>query len=116
MSPRELMHYTRRKRDKTPPHIEFTDDDRITRKVIAEATVKWLGVYFDRKLLFNKHVKNMAAKADKVVSGMSMLANTVCGLSQKHYWQLYIACVLPVLSYVSTTWWTGKKSHEKELK
>ncbi len=115
VSKRELMHYTRRKRDKTSPHIEFTDDDGVTRKVLAEGTVKWLGVYFDRKLLFNEHVKNMAAKAEKAVSGMSMLANTVRGLSQKHYRQLYIACIRPVLTYASTAWWTGKKTHEKEL-
>ncbi|KAK0466491.1 hypothetical protein IW261DRAFT_1298778, partial [Armillaria novae-zelandiae] len=60
-SKRELMHYTRRRKDKTSPHIEFTDEDRETRKVFAEATVKWLGVYLDKKLLFNEHVKNMAA-------------------------------------------------------
>lgn len=102
--------------ESTPrPRIELPNDDGVTRKVLAEATVKWLGVYFDRKLLFNEHVKNMAAKADKAVSGMSMPANTIRGLSQKHYRQLYIACVRPILTYASMAWWTGKKTQEKKL-
>ena len=60
-----------------------------------EATVRWLGVYFDRKLRFQKHTTILAARGESTVSSLTMLANTIRGLSQTHLRHLYLACVSP---------------------
>jgi ribonuclease HI len=113
---RELMHYTRRKSDNNiSPSMTFHDDDGVTRVVAPQTTVKWLGVYFDRKLLFNHHVKILAGRAGKAVGSLVMLANTVKGLSPHLMRLMYKACVVPVMTYASPVWWTGKKCHEKLL-
>lgn len=44
-----------------------------------------------------------------------MLANTVKGLSPYHMRMMYKSCVIPVMTYASAAWWTGKKSHERLL-
>ena len=114
MDKRELMHYTRRPKDNSPA-IRLTEHDGSTSTITPTAFVKWLGIYFDRKLLFNHHVKTMATKAMVTVRKLTMLANTVRGLSQIHMRTLYKACVIPIMTYASAIWWTGKKCHAKEL-
>ncbi|CAK5263969.1 unnamed protein product [Mycena citricolor] len=112
---RELMHYSRRKQDNIAPAIRLPNDDGRTTTITITPTIKWLGVYLDRKLSFNHHVKTLASRAMTKVNAMTMLSNTVRGLSQVHLRQLYKACVVPVMTYASAAWWTGKKTHEKEL-
>lgn len=80
---RELMHYTQKKRDGSPA-IQIMDDDNIICTITVSSSVKWLGVHFDCKLLFNQNVKQMAARTEGVVGKLTMLANTVKGLSQVH--------------------------------
>lgn len=111
---RELMHYTRRKKDGSPS-ITFDDKDGTRRVVKPEATVRWLGVYFDRKLRFQKHTTILAARGDNAVSGLTMLANTVRGLSQTHLRHLYLACVSPKILYACPVWWTGHQYQIKPL-
>ena len=114
LSKRELMHYSRRPRDPSPA-IAITDRDGLTRTIAPTKSVRWLGVYFDRRLLFNEHVNTLASRAEAVVGRMAMLANTVRGLSQIHLRHLYRACIIPVMTYASPVWWTGKKLHYMAL-
>lgn len=44
-----------------------------------------------------------------------MLANTVRGLSQVELRTPYCACIVPVLTYASPVWWSGKKTHSSIL-
>jgi len=80
---RELMHYTWRKRDKISPHINLTNSDGTISTISVDSTIRWLGVYFDHKLLYNYHVTKMAVKAENAIACISILANTVWSLS--HY-------------------------------
>jgi len=111
---RELMHYTRRKNDGSPS-ITFDDRDGTHRVVKPKSTVRWLGVYFDRKLRFQKHASILAARGENAVSGLTMLANTVRGLSQTHLRHLYLACVSPKILYACPVWWTGHQYQIKPL-
>ena len=113
-SKRELMHYTRRKKDNCPA-IRLQNADGTVSTIVPGSYVKWLGVQLDRKLRFDHHVKTLAARAENTVNGLTMLANTVRGLSQVHLRQLYKTCVVPVMTYASAAWWTGKKTHAKSL-
>ncbi|EUC60717.1 reverse transcriptase from mobile element jockey protein, putative, partial [Rhizoctonia solani AG-3 Rhs1AP] len=51
----------------------------------------------------------MVNKANAVLSGLSMLANTIRGLSVKHARLLYKACVVPILTYGSLLWFHGRR-------
>lgn len=113
-SKRELMHYTRRRKDKSPS-ITFEDRDGQRRVVSPEPYVRWLGVYFDRKLSFKHHIKLMETKGTNAVCGLAMLANTVRGLHQTHIRCLYISCVLPKILYAAPVWGNGKANQVKPL-
>ncbi|KAJ6463875.1 hypothetical protein C8R45DRAFT_769490, partial [Mycena sanguinolenta] len=95
---RELQHYTRRPKDGLPA-ISLPNSDGTSTTIIASPSVKWLGVYFDHRLTFTHHVKTLSAHAANTVNGLTMLANTVRGLSQVHLRHLYKACVIPVMAY-----------------
>ncbi|KAF9256531.1 hypothetical protein L218DRAFT_796791, partial [Marasmius fiardii PR-910] len=106
---RELMHYTRRKRDKNcSPAIIFDQEaDGVQHTVAPTSYIRWLGMFFDRKLRFDKHAKLMAVSCDGAVSGLTMLANTIWGLHQTKMRQLYIVCVQPKFLYAVASWWNG---------
>jgi len=53
----------------------------------------------------------MAVKAENAVACISMLANTVWGLSHYLFRLLYHTCILPIITYASAAWWTGKQKH-----
>ena len=108
---RELMHYTWRKRDKISPHINLTNCDGTISTILVGSTICQLGVHFNCKLLYNYHVTKMAAKAENAVAYISMLANTVWGLSHYHLHLLYYTCILSIIIYTSAAWWTGKQKH-----
>ena len=98
------MHYTQRKRDKTLPHINLTNCNGTTSTILVGSTIYWLGVHFSCKLLYNYHVTKMAVKAENTVACISMLANTVQGLSYYHHHLLYHTCILPIITYASAAW------------
>jgi len=102
------MHYTQRKRDKILPHINLTNHDGTISTILVGSTICWLGVHFDHKLLYNYHVTKIAVKAENAIACISMLANTVQGLSHYLLCLLYHICILPIIIYASTAWWTGK--------
>jgi len=53
----------------------------------------------------------MAVKAENAVACISMLANTVRGLSHYLLRLLYHTYILPIITYASAAWWTGKQKH-----
>ena len=105
---RELMHYTWKKRDKTSSHINLTNHDSTTSTILVGSTICWLGVHFDHKLLYNYHVTKIPVKAENAIVCISILANTVQGLSYYHFCFLYYTCILPIITYASAVWWTNK--------
>jgi ribonuclease HI len=115
VSKREIMHYSRRRGDNSSPSITLLDNDGVTRTVTPTATVKWLGVVFDRKLRFEHHAKSLAARGENAVASFIMLANTIRGLSHIHLRQLYISSVIPKILYACPAWWTGKQYQIRPL-
>lgn len=116
LSKREIMHYSRRKKYDCSPPIVLQDHDGVARTLVPEKSVRWLGVHFDRKLLFNHHVKTLAVRGANAVNALSMLANTIRGLSQIHLRRLYLACIIPKILYACPSWWNKTKCQAKPLK
>ncbi|KZV79436.1 hypothetical protein EXIGLDRAFT_782339 [Exidia glandulosa HHB12029] len=84
--------------------MPYLDADGQMARLRPLPVVRWLGIFFDPKLTYRAHVDKACAKARKAAMGLRMLANTVRGLSQDHMRRLYIACILPMLTYVSAVW------------
>ena len=115
LAKREIMHYSRRRRYDCSPPITLQDFDGVDRTLVPDRFVKWLGIHFDRKLLFNHHVKIAAARGEIAVNSLHMLANTVRGLSQSLLRRLYNACVIPKILYASPAWWNDTKCQATAL-
>ncbi|KAI0991497.1 hypothetical protein K3495_g16690, partial [Podosphaera aphanis] len=60
----ELLHFSRRNRDKHLSPQVHTNEFTIVEDT-QKPYLKWLGVHFDKKLTFKHHVKTQAAKALK---------------------------------------------------
>ncbi|KAF6761937.1 hypothetical protein DFP72DRAFT_785583, partial [Ephemerocybe angulata] len=112
---RELMHYSRRRNHNSSPSIVFDEDPDRPVTVAPQATLRWLGVFFDRQLRFETHAKIVAAKGMNTVAALTMLANTVRGLSHIYLRRLYLTCVIPQILYASPAWFTGRKYQSKHL-
>ena len=73
--------------------------------IFPKEIVKWLGIWFDRKLSFKTHVEKRIAAASRMFYSISRLANTERGLSFQAMRQLYIACIVSVADYGVPVWW-----------
>lgn len=104
----ELMHFSRRHKDK------FKSPSVITTKfTISESDerpyLKWLGVHFDRKLTFKSHATIQTSKALKVAHALRFLGNTTRGIPPRLARQAIVACVLPIANFAAESWWPGKE-------
>ena len=70
--------------------------------------VKWLGIWFDRKLSFKIHVENRIASASRMFYTIKRLANTEKGLSFQAMRKLYIACITSIANYEVSIWWKNQ--------
>ena len=68
-------------------------------------TIKWLGMIFDTKLTFHKHLKSTTARATNAINSLSILSNSVRGLHQKYRWHLIQGVISPMVLYASPAWW-----------
>jgi len=72
------MHYTQCKKCGDPAtHIELTERDGSISKILVTLSTCWLGIHFNRKLLFNHHVKKISTKAKAALGCIAMLSNIV---------------------------------------
>ena len=105
----EMIHLTRQRGNQSPACVV---DDSLTINPIlpnaAEPALRWLGVWFDHKLTFRRHVAIRAAKARKVAAHIRSLAKTTCGPPALSLRKAVITCVLPRLLYGSEAWYGGR--------
>ena len=76
-------------------------------KAGGQPAIRWLGVWFDRKLSFKRHVAERAAKARKVSSHIRSLARAVNGPPASALRKAVITCVLPSIPYGTEAWYAG---------
>lgn len=83
--------------------------------VEASDTLRWLGIWFDRKLSFKHHVKTKAASAMRAFLALARLGNTERGLSQTALRQLYQTCVTTISDFGAEVWWNGQTGYKIQL-
>jgi len=109
----EMIHLTRKSGDYAPP-CEVNDSLTIHPITTApkkddQPALRWLGVFFDRKLTFKRHVAERAVKARKVAGHIRSLAKTVDGPPASALRKAVITCVLPSILYGTEAWYGGRQ-------
>jgi len=66
---------------------------------------RYLGFYFDRKLLFHEHVGYYSTKSLSLVKAMKMLGSSTRGLSSREKRLFYCSCVLLIATYGYCLWY-----------
>ena len=102
MKKTELIHFDHANRslNESVKIKEFT--------IKPKEVVKWLGIWFDRKLSFKIHVEKRIASASRMFYAISRLANTERGLSFQVMRKLYIACITSITNYEVPIWWKNQ--------
>jgi len=103
----ELMHFTRGREDTTLLGVN-AGTHSISEK---SGPLRWLGVYFDRKLTFKQHVQTLSSKALGVGNALKSLGKTTRGVPPHLLQQAVNACVLKKGYYGAETWWPGRFRH-----
>ena len=103
----ELIHFTRSRKDPPPPESPQVIAGTHT---VQESTspLRWLGVFFDRKLTFKPHVQTLAAKALMVGNALRSLGKTTRGVPPIFLQRAVKACVLKKGYFAAETWWPGR--------
>ena len=92
--------------------IHFDHSDKSLKKsvkimknrIFPQEIVRWLGVWFDRKLSFKYHVEKRIADASRMFYSISRLANTERDLSFQAMRRLYITCITSIADYEVSVW------------
>lgn len=99
-----------------PPFAQDPTVICIVKPTPKEASMRWLGVYYDALHSFKRHVEKMASKRRKAVAGLKMLGNTIQGVKTKVIRRAVHACILLILTYAAPAWWTGRTRLNKHGK
>jgi ribonuclease HI len=115
----EMIHLTRQRNSYAPPCVV---DEQLTIHPILpggehiQPALRWLGIWFDRRLTFRQHVATRAAKAAKVAYHIRSLAKTTCGPPASSLRKATIACVYPSLLHGTECWYRGRTKPPRTLK
>lgn len=77
--------------------------------------VKYLGVTFDHKLLFSKHINSACEKAVKSLRALWPILNRRSPLNLKNKNLIYKCVIRPILSYASPVWYKAARCHIKKM-
>ena len=96
----EMQHFTRGAKHPNPACSIHTPQGLHTvNPPSADGATRWLGIWFDQRLSFNKHCRIMAAKAMQTAAGIKSIANTASDANACLLQQVTVACVISALSY-----------------
>ena len=107
----EVFHFSRAHKY-VPKNLVLSDTITLTPKIHW----RYLGFFFDRKLLFREHTRFYSARAFSSVKAMRMLGNSARGLTPLQKRLLYRSCVLPVATYGFRLWFYRGARNKKTLK
>ena len=105
-----LQHFTRQQKPSNPSlTVTYSDGSEVT--IPAGKYSKYLGITYDRKLLFNEHVRLTTLRASRAIAASGMLGNSTRGLTPLMRRLLYTVAVRPIMTFGSPVWWKGSSAH-----
>ncbi|KJZ71457.1 hypothetical protein HIM_09143 [Hirsutella minnesotensis 3608] len=105
----ELIHFSRQKR----PILEGIRVGGLFFK--AKTLVRWLGIFFDNRLLFKDHINTKVRAAQAAFEGLSRLVSMQRGLSLELLGSSQ-ACVTTIADYGVQLWYRGPKTPRSFIK
>ncbi|KAJ3498242.1 hypothetical protein NLG97_g1280 [Lecanicillium saksenae] len=108
----EIMHFSRRKADHSQSPIIYHGDKEIR----AATSMRWLGIYLDKKLTFNHHINEWSQKARKVINHLRAMNNTVRGMAATAARRAAWAVAMPTLFHGVDAWLPGLDTGNSHLK
>ena len=98
----ELLHFAWSNKDNHMTPLDITASIHS----VTEGTgpLRWLGVYFDRKLSFKHHVQILSTKALVVGNALMSLGKMTCGVPPILLQWAIMACVLNKCYFAAETW------------
>ena len=107
-----MIHLTTRKGAGTPV-LKVNNELEITPITTApkagqDPALRWLGVWFDRKLKFRRHVSKRTTKARQVAQHIRNLARTTNGPPASSLRKAVTTCVLSSALYGTEAWYAGR--------
>lgn len=92
------------------PHLE---EEAGTNKKPLQPALRWLGMWFDRKLSFRRHVQERCLRAMKLARHLRSLANTKYGPPPSALRKAVTTCVIPTVLYGAEAWYGGRSRPAK---
>lgn len=80
-----------------------------------ETSVRWLGVYFDKRLTWADHIATKANEGYQRLSKLFPLLNKKSSLRMKSAVLIFKSILLPVVTYGCPVWVTAADTHIKKL-
>jgi len=102
----EVFHFSRAYSTFNPPLLDLSPIGGLL--LVPKDTWKYLGLIFDRKLCFHKHINYYANKAISTVKCMKIIGNSTRGLIPQQKRLLYRSCALPIALYGFQLWFYSK--------
>lgn len=99
----QLIHFSHKRKVQDLPNLVF--GDVILR---PKQEIKWLGVWFDTKLLFNSHLSHVKKTGEFTISQLRRLSKCFSGLAPREIRKLVITVLCPRIFYGSIVWFTQK--------
>jgi hypothetical protein len=100
----EAFHFSRAQRFSNPAiDLGFAPYGEAT-PLKPKPVWRYLGFFFDRKLLVREHVRFYSTKAFTTVKAFNMLGNSSRGIMALQKRLLYRTCVIPILTYGLRLW------------
>ncbi len=77
-------------------------------EIQPKSLVRWLGIWFDSKLIFKSHVEKRINSATAAFYGLARLTSFQKGLDFQSARRLYIACITIIADYGIQVWWRAR--------
>jgi len=74
------------------------------RKLEMVKEMKYLGIYFDNRFTFNKHIANLAENSANLIHMLGRSAKLQWGLGNKALKTIYEGALIPLLTYGAPVW------------
>jgi len=86
------------------------------RKLEQVTEMKYLGIYFDRRLTFDKHIENIVEKSTTMTQMLGKSAKLHWGLGHKCLKIIYEGALIPFLTYGAPVWEEAAGKHRNLYK
>lgn len=113
MNKTELLYFSRHRSSGNPTvQLQLPAGEHTVKPTAAGMAIRWLRIWFDRKLTFKTHVA-LAAKAKRTSAGIRALGNTVRG-APPHLLRPSLRAI--GLCYGAEAWWPSTAGYKKANK